>query len=136
MQVTHTVGKNRLHRLKKRLIKKLNVDWDRIAKASMKSTFPVCEKHYKIIDYYSNCGLCKTKLSLKAICCLKMNKAEVQELNDLLRADSIPSGLVENMFVCKHCKLFCGIKMKAAAEPDYLKHHKTHKLFLKEHKKT
>ena len=65
-----------------------------------------------------------------------MNKAEVQELNDLLRADSIPSGLAENMFVCKHCKLFCGIKQKAAVEPDYLKHHKTHKMFLKEHKKT
>ena len=64
-----------------------------------------------------------------------MNKAEVQDLNELLRADSIPSGLAENMFVCKLCKLFCGIKQKAANEPDYLKHHKNHKFFIKEQKK-
>ena len=101
----------------------------------MKSTFPVCSKHNNIIDYYSNCGLCKTKLSLKGICCLKMNKTEVQELNELLRADSIPSGLAETMFVCKLCKVFCGIKQKAAVETDYLKNHKNHKMFLKDHKK-
>ena len=64
-----------------------------------------------------------------------MNKTEVQELNELLRADSIPSGLAETMFVCKLCKVFCGIKQKAAVETDYLKNHKNHKMFLKDHKK-
>ena len=59
---------------------------------------------------------------------------EVQEFNELLRADSIPAGLAETMFVCKQCKAFCGIKQKAAAEPDYLKNHKNHKLFMKQHK--
>ena len=134
-QVTHTVGKKWLHRLKKRLIKKLHTDWDRIAKASMKSTFPVYNKHNNIIEYYSNCGLCKKKLLVNGICCLRMNRAEVQELNELLRADSIPAGLAETMFVCKLCKTFCGIKQKAAVEPDYLKNHSNHKKFIKEQKR-
>jgi len=133
-EVTHTIGKKWLHRLKKRLAKKLITDWDRIAKASMKSSFPVCNKHYNIIDYYRNCGLCKKKLQINEISCLKMNKVEVQEFNELLRADSIPAGLAEGMFVCKLCKSFCGIKQKAAAEPDFLKNHKNHKLFMKQHK--
>ena len=129
------MSKKWLHRLKKRLVKKLNTDWARIDKASMKSSFPVCTKHNNIIEYYSNCGLCKKKLSVNAICCLRMNKAEVQDLNELLRADNIPAGLAETMFVCKLCKTFCGIKQKAAMEPDYLKNHKNHKLFMKEHKR-
>jgi hypothetical protein len=45
----------------------------------------------------------------------------VQELNGLLREDQIPAGLVENMFLCKLCKAFCGIKLKAPQQPDYLK---------------
>ena len=61
-----------------------------------------------------------------------MNKAEVQDLNELLRADSIPAGLAETMYVCKLCKTFCGIKQKAAVEPDYLKKHKD---FMKQHKR-
>lgn len=68
------------------------------------------------------------------MCSLGMTKLEVQDLNNMLRADSIPAGLVENMFVCKLCKTFCGIKQKAV-EPDYLKNHKSHKMFYKEHKR-
>ena len=64
-----------------------------------------------------------------------MNRAEVQELNELLRADSIPAGLAETMFVCKLCETFCGIKQKAAVEPDYLKNHSNHKKFIKEQKR-
>ena len=64
-----------------------------------------------------------------------MNKVEVQALNELLQADSIPAGLAVAMFVCKLCKTFCGMKQKAAAVPDYFKNHKNHKMFVEEHKK-
>ena len=64
-----------------------------------------------------------------------MNKVEVQALNELLRADSIPAGLAEAMFVCKLCKTFCGMKQKAAAVPDYFENHKNHKIFVENHKR-
>ena len=64
-----------------------------------------------------------------------MNKVEVQALNELLRADSIPAGLAEAMFVCKLCKTFCGMKQKAASVPDYYENHKNHKIFVENHKR-
>ena len=64
-----------------------------------------------------------------------MNKVEVQALNELLQADSIPAGLVEAMFVCKLCKTFCGMKQKAASVPDYYENHKNHKIFVENHKR-
>ena len=133
--MTHTVGKNWLHRLKKKLSRKFNTDWEKINKASMKSKFPVCNKHNNVIEYFTKCGLCKQQLAVNGMCCLRVNKVEVQNLNELLRDDNIPAGLAENMFVCKHCKTFCGVKIKAAGEPDYLKNHKNHKMFVKDHKR-
>ncbi len=134
LQVTTTVSKKWLQRLKKKLMKKLSMDWDRIGKASMKSSFPVCNKHNGAVEYYSSCGLCKRKLSVGGICSLGLTKQEVTDLNNMLRDDSIPAGLAENMFVCKLCKTFCGIKQKAA-QPDYLKNHKTNRAFYKDYKR-
>ena len=132
-EVTHAVGKNMLERLKKRLLRKLNIDWQKINKASRKSKFPVCNKHNNIIEYFTKCGLCKQQLT--RMCCLYVNKVEVQALNELLRADSIPAGLAANMFVCKLCKTFCGIKQKAAMEPDYFKNNQNYKMFVEDHKR-
>ena len=129
-QVTSSVSKKWLIRLKKRLIKKIGLDWDKVSKASVKATFPICAKHNIFIDFYSNCGLCKRKLSVGGICTLGMSTKEVEEMNILLREDHIPSDLKENNFVCKLCKTFCGIKQKSL-QPYYLKNHKTHKAFYK-----
>jgi len=43
--VTASVSKKWLVRLKKRLMKKVTLDWDRVGKASVKATFLVCAKH-------------------------------------------------------------------------------------------
>merc|ERR1711892_994991 len=133
-QVTSSVSKKWLIRLKKRLIKKIGLDWDKVSKASVKATFPICGKHNILIDFYSNCGLCKRKLSVGGICTLGMTTKEVEEMNILLREDHIPADLKENNFVCKLCKTFCGIKQKSL-QPDYLKNHKTHKAFYKDYRR-
>lgn len=133
-QVTSSVSKKWLIRLKKRLIKKIGLDWDKVSKASVKATFPICAKHNILIDFYSNCGLCKRKLSVGGICTLGMTTKEVEEMNILLREDHIPADLKENNFVCKLCKTFCGIKQKSL-QPDYLKNHKTHKAFYKDYRR-
>jgi len=133
-QVTSSVSKKWLIRLKKRLVKKIGLDWDKVSKASVKATFPICEKHNSLIDFYSNCGLCKRKLSVGGICTLGMSTKEVEEMNILLREDHIPADLKENNFVCKLCKTFCGIKQKSL-QPDYLKNHKTHKAFYKDYRR-
>eukprot|EP00092_Neocalanus_flemingeri_P008454 GFUD01009110.1.p1 GENE.GFUD01009110.1~~GFUD01009110.1.p1 ORF type:complete len:2320 (+),score=595.04 GFUD01009110.1:230-7189(+) len=133
-QVTNSVSKKWLIRLKKRLIKKIGLDWDKVSKASVKATFPICGKHNILIDFYSNCGLCKRKLSVGGICTLGMTTKEVEEMNILLREDHIPADLKENNFVCKLCKTFCGIKQKSL-QPDYLKNHKTHKAFYKDYRR-
>ena len=64
-----------------------------------------------------------------------MNKVEVQALNELLQADSIPAVLAVAMFVCKLCKMFCGMKQIAAEVPDYFENHKNHKMFVEYHKR-
>jgi hypothetical protein len=134
-EVTHTVQKNWLHRLKKKLLRKFNTDWEKISKASLKSKFPVCNKHNNVIEYFTKCGLCKQPLAVNGMCCLLMTKEQVHELNELLRADNIPSGLHASMFVCKLCKAFCGVKQKVMTDPDYMKSHKNHKMFIKENKR-
>ena len=71
-EVTHAVGKNCLQRLKKKLARKLNTDWEKINKASRNSKFPVCNKHNNIIEYLTKCGLCKQPLTAYGIvCCLR-----------------------------------------------------------------
>jgi hypothetical protein len=39
-----------LIRLKKKLFKRLSMDWDRVTKASMKATFSVCNKHSELVS--------------------------------------------------------------------------------------
>ena len=133
-QVTSSVTKRWLMRLKKRLIKKIGLDWEKVQKASAKAPFPLCAKHNNLIDFYSNCGLCRRKLTVAGICTLGMSGKEVEEMNILLREDHIPADLKENNFVCKLCKTFCGIKQKSL-QPDYLKNHKTHKAFYKDYRR-
>ena len=106
-QVTTHVSKKWLIRLKKKLSKKFGLDWDKVQKASVKATFPICPKHNVLIEFYSNCGLCKRKLTVGGICTLGMSHQEVEEMNVLLREDHIPADLKENNFVCKLCKTFC-----------------------------
>ena len=132
--VTSSVSKKWLIRLKKRLVKKIGLDWDKVNKASVKAAFPICAKHTNLIDFYSNCGLCRRKLTVGGICTLGMSGKEVEEMNILLREDHIPADLKENNFVCKLCKTFCGIKQKSL-QPDYLKNHKTHKAFYKDYRR-
>ena len=129
LQISSNVSKKWLIRLKKKLIKRVSVDWERVTKASMKATFAVCNKHSALVEYYMSCGLCKRKLSVPGICSLGLTRQQVQELNGLLREDHIPAGLVENMFLCKLCKTFCGIKLKATQQPDYLKTQKSTRAF-------
>ena len=134
-EVITALSKKWVLRLKKKMLnRKLTVDWDRVTKATMKTHFSVCSKHHTLMDYYMHCGLCKQKLNIGGICSLGMSKLEVQTLNGLMQRDGIPASLVENMFVCKLCKTFCGIKQKAT-QPNYLKNHKPHRAFYKEHKK-
>ena len=134
-QVTTTIGKKWLLRLKKKLIKRgTHLDWERVNKSSLKTNFPLCNKHNTIIDHYVHCGLCKRKLTIGGMCSLGMAKAEVQALNELLQKDGIPAALVENQFVCKLCTTFCGIGQKSI-EPNYFKKHKAHKSFYKDYRK-
>lgn len=128
------MSKKWLIRLKKKLSKKVTVNWDRITKGSAKSSFAVCNKHNSLVETFTKCGLCKRKLTVGGICGLGMSKDEVRELNEELQNDNIPSELYENVFVCKCCKTFCGIKKKSA-EPDYLKNHKSHKAFYKDYRR-
>ena len=133
-QVTNQVSKKWLIRLKKKLSKKVGLDWEKVSKASVKAIFPMCNKHNALIEFYSNCGLCKRKLTVGGICTLGMSSKEVEEMNVLLREDNIPADLKENNFVCKLCKTFCGIKQKSL-QPDYLKNHKTYKAFYKDYRR-
>ena len=95
-QVTTKVSKRWLIRLKKRLVKKIGLDWDKVSKASVKAEFPFCAKLTNLIDFYSNCGLCRRKLTIQGICPLGMATKEVEEMNILLREDHIPADLKEN----------------------------------------
>ena len=133
-QVTAQVSKKWLIRLKKKLSKKVGLDWEKVGRASVKAIFPMCSKHNALIEFYSNCGLCKRKLTVGGICTLGMSSKEVEEMNVLLREDHIPADLKENNFVCKLCKTFCGIKQKSL-QPDYLKNHKTYKAFYKDYRR-
>ena len=47
--VTGSVSKKWLIRLKKRLLKKVTLDWDKVGKASGKATFLLCAKHNSMI---------------------------------------------------------------------------------------
>jgi hypothetical protein len=47
--VTASVSKKWLIRLKKRLMKKVTLDWDKVGKASVKATFLVCAKHSSMV---------------------------------------------------------------------------------------
>ena len=133
--MTTTIGKKWLLRLKKKLMKRgTHLDWERVNKSSMKSTFPLCHKHNTWIDYYVHCGLCKRKLAIGGMCSLGMTKLEVHGLNELLHKDGIPAALVENMFVCKLCRTFCGIRQKST-EANYFKKHKAHRSFYKDYRK-
>lgn len=133
-QVSSQVSKKWLIRLKKKVSKKVGLDWEKIGRASVKATFPICSKHNALIEFYTNCGLCKRKLTVGGICTLGMSHKEVEEMNVLLREDHIPADLKENNFVCKLCKTFCGIKQKSL-QPDYLKNHKTYKAFYKDYRR-
>jgi hypothetical protein len=57
------VSKKWLIRLKKRLMKKVTLDWDKVGKASGKATFLVCAKHNSMIGrlmlFYFVKGLCR-----------------------------------------------------------------------------
>lgn len=110
------------------------MDWERVNKSSLKTNFPLCNKHNTVIDYYIHCGLCKRKLTIGGMCGLGMSKTEVQSLNELLQKDGVPAALVENQFVCKLCTTFCGIGQKST-EPNYFKKHKAHKSFYKDYRK-
>jgi hypothetical protein len=54
--VTGSVSKKWLVRLKKRLMKKVTLDWDKVGKASVKATFLVCAKHNSMIGKLSVFG--------------------------------------------------------------------------------
>ncbi|QQP51613.1 Uncharacterized protein FKW44_013033, partial [Caligus rogercresseyi] len=132
-EVTENVSKKWLVRLKKKLVRKISLDWERVGRGSVKSVFPVCHKHHSWVDFYSSCGLCKKKLTVGGICTLGISKQEVHELNVLLREDRIPAELVENHFVCKLCKTFCNLKQKLLVSPEAFK--KAQKGFCKDYKK-
>lgn len=129
------MSKKWLNRLRKRLSKKVALNWERVTKGSAKATFAMCSKHSALVDSYSQCGLCKRKLTVGGICALNMTKDEIMTMNAALRADNIPSELLESSFVCKLCKTFCGIHRQKSVDPEYFKNHKQHKAFYKEHKK-
>ena len=111
------------------------MNWERVTKGSGKATFPMCNKHSALVDSYSQCGLCKRKLTVGGICVLGMTKEEVMNMNTALRSDNIPSELHEHAFVCKCCKTFCGILRQKLIDPEYLKNHRPHKDFYKQHRK-
>jgi len=120
-----------LIRLKKRLVRKIRMDWDKVTKASVKACFPLCAKHDNLIAFYSNCGLCRRKLTPAGSLNLNLSPKEVEEMNVLLREDHIPADLKEDNCVCNCCKTFCGIKQKSL-DPNYLKTHTTHKKYYKD----
>uniref|UniRef100_A0A0K2UD64 Uncharacterized protein n=1 Tax=Lepeophtheirus salmonis TaxID=72036 RepID=A0A0K2UD64_LEPSM len=134
-EVSENVSKKWLVRLKKKLVRKISLDWERVGRGSVKAMFPLCHKHNSWVDFYSSCGLCKKKLTVGGICTLGISKQEVHELNVLLREDRIPAELVENHFVCKLCRTFCNIKQKSVMSPDVFKNQKAHKGFYKDYKK-
>ncbi|TRY78422.1 hypothetical protein TCAL_16669 [Tigriopus californicus] len=133
-EVMTSVSKKWLIRLKRKLSRKVTLNWEKVTKSSAKSVHGMCTKHNALVESFTKCGLCKQKLTIGGICGLAMQKDEIRELNEMLQNDNIPADLYENVFVCKHCKLFCGIKKKAK-EHDYLKTNKTHKAFYKEHRR-
>ncbi len=126
-------------RLKKKLcIRKVNVCWERVSKASAKANFPVCHKHSSLVESFTACGLCKRRLTIGGISTLGLSggKHELHRLNELLSRDGIPSQLAsELVYVCKLCKSFCGIKLRVAAQPDYFKNHRQDKTFFKDYRK-
>eukprot|EP00095_Tigriopus_kingsejongensis_P003267 snap_masked-scaffold69_size418775-processed-gene-3.20 protein:Tk03267 transcript:snap_masked-scaffold69_size418775-processed-gene-3.20-mRNA-1 annotation:"hypothetical protein Phum_PHUM604780" len=133
-EVTSVVSKKWLVRLKRKLSRKVTLNWEKVTKSSAKSVHGMCHKHNALVESFTKCGLCKRQLTIGGICGLAMEKEEIRELNEMLQNDNIPADLYENVFVCKHCKTFCGIKKKAK-EPDYLKNHKSHKAFYKDYRR-
>ena len=129
------MSKKWLNRLRKKLLKKVALNWERITKGSAKATFPMCHKHSALVDSYSQCGLCKRKLTVGGICVLGVTKEDVATMNSMMRADSIPSELHEHAFVCKCCKTFTGVLKQRMGDPDYLKKHKVAKDYYRQHRK-
>ncbi len=135
MQVTSSITKKWLIRLRKKLGKKVSLNWDRVTKASAKATFPICNKHMSLANSFSICGLCRRKLALGSVVVISFSaEEELPELNASLRADGIPSELHEQSLICKLCKTFCSIKLKCN-DPEYLKGNRPHKSFLKDYRK-
>ncbi len=129
------MSKRWLIRIKKKLSRKVVLNWDRVTKGSAKATFPLCHKHNALIESYSICSLCRRKLSVVSVSALAVTKPdELAALNKAIREDHIPSELNEQSFVCKHCKIFCNIKQQAL-DPDYLRNHKNHKSWFKDYRK-
>jgi hypothetical protein len=84
LQISSTVSKKWLIRLKKKLFKRVSMDWERVTKASSKATFPVCTKHSELVEYYMFCGLCKQKLNVGGMCTLGgMTRQQVNSLSSL-----------------------------------------------------
>lgn len=123
-------------RLRKKLSKKVALNWERVTKGSAKSTFAVCHKHHALVESYSQCGLCRRKLTIGGISVLGVaSKDEAMKLNNALRADNIPSDLHEHSFVCKTCKTFCTLVRQRIHDPDYLRNHKHNKGFYREYRR-
>jgi len=133
-QVSETISKKWLLRLKRKLGKKVSLNWDRVNKGSAKALFPLCAKHMALANSFSICGLCRRKLALGSVVLVTFAKEEITELNGGLRADGIPSELHQQSLICKLCKTFCSIKLKWH-DAEYLKANRTHKSFYKDYRK-
>ncbi len=133
-EVTSTITRKWLVRLRKKMGKKVSLNWDRVVKASAKATFSICHKHMSLANSFSICGLCGRKMALGSVVLISFSSEEIAELNASLRNDGIPSELHEQSLICKHCKTFCSIRLKYN-DVDYLKANRPHKSFYKDYRK-
>lgn len=66
-------------------------------------------RHYSQVDYYTLCGICKKRLNRNHMYSIR---SELNDLNEILREDSIPIKLLDNMLLCKLCHYYMSLRLK------------------------
>ncbi len=126
-----TIPRKWLVRLRKKLSKKVNLNWERVMKASVKASFPICQKHLSVADSFSICGLCSRKMGLGTVVApISFSPSEIAELNAVLRDEGIPSELHEQSLMCKLCKTYCSVKLSSSDADN-----KPHRFFQQDYQK-
>lgn len=84
----------------------MDVNWESTTLTSLS----FCVAHYRQIQRFLNCALCKRRLVRNST--FQLVAAEINELNESLQFLGIPVTLDSQKYVCKLCRYFTQLQLK------------------------